>query len=99
MKVCAEPGCPELTKATRCPAHTRAKDKARGTSTARGYGSRHRALRAEYQRRMDQGETFTCWRCGEGIDPAQWDLGHRDDRSGYEGPECYRCNRAAASRR
>lgn len=43
MKVCAEPGCPTLTRRTRCPEHTRARDKARGSSNARGYDAEYRA--------------------------------------------------------
>lgn len=98
MKVCIISGCPALTHDTRCPEHERAKDKARGTTAERGYGAQHRRLRAGYQRRMGEGETFTCWRCGKPIDPIAWDLGHRDDRTGYAGPECQPCNRAVSGR-
>jgi hypothetical protein len=71
-------------------------------STARGYGRAHRKLRADWQRRMDEGETVNCWRCGEPIEPGEaWDLGHDDDdRTLYRGPEhAGRCNRSAAGRR
>ena len=98
-RVCAEPGCPALCESTRCPAHTRQRDKARGTRQQRGYDAEHDALRREYQRRMDDGETFTCWRpdCGRPIDPTHWHLGHDDhDRSTYRGPECPTCNLRAA---
>ena len=99
MKVCAEPGCPELSNTTRCPTHTRAKDKARGTRQERGYGATHDRLRAAYQRRMDAGEHFTCWRCPRPVDPTNWRLGHDDlDRSKYRGPECTPCNQATSGR-
>jgi hypothetical protein len=99
VKVCAEPGCPTLTRTTRCTEHTRALDKARGTRQRRGYGPEHDALRADYQRRMDAGEAFTCWRSGEPIDPTNWTLGHCDvDRSVYHGPECPACDYAVAGR-
>ena len=97
---CAEPGCPTITDATRCPTHTRARDRARGTRQERGYGAAHDRLRADYQRRMDRGETFECWRCGDDINPERWTLGHcDDDRSVYHGPECPPCDYATNGRR
>ena len=99
MKVCIVAGCPSLTKATRCTEHERARDKARGTRQARGYGALHVRLRADYQRRMDRGEAFTCWRCGGPINPNDWTLGHCDaDRRRYHGPECPPCDYATAGR-
>lgn len=104
-RVCTEPGCGTLTKTTRCDDCRRTKDQARGTRQERGYDAQHDRLRADYQRRMDAGETFTCWRCeAEGrphpVDPHNWDLGHDDrDRSLYRGPECPARNRATAARR
>jgi len=58
-------------------------------TAARGYGSRHQRLRAEYQWLMDHGEPYNCWRCRRPILPGQpWDLGHDDyDRNLYRGPE------------
>lgn len=100
-RVCAEDGCPALGHWTRCPTHTRQRDRARGSASARGYGSAHRQLRATYQRRMDAGERFTCWRpaCGKPIDPNHWTLGHCDlDRSRYHGPECPACDYATSGR-
>lgn len=100
LRVCTEPGCPNLTNTTRCPDCTRTRDRARGTRQQRGYGYDHDRLRAQYQRRMDEGETFTCWRCPRPIDPTSWDLGHDDhDRSVTRGPECIKCNRSTSSRR
>ena len=99
MKVCLEPGCPTLTDRTRCVEHERGKDRARGTRQERGYGAEHVKLRAHYQRRMNAGESFTCWRCPNTIDPNLWHLGHGDhDRSVYRGPECVPCNTATSGR-
>ena len=99
MKVCIKPGCPALTHTTRCPEHEREKDKARGTRQARGYDAAHDRLRADYQRRMDHGETFKCWRCGGPVDPNSWTLGHcDDDRGRYHGPECPPCDYAVSGR-
>ena len=104
MRVCLEPGCPALTRSTRCRDHERAKDKARGTRQERGYGAEHDALRAEWQRRMDAGERVPCWRCAlkgtpHDVDPTDWHLGHDDhDRSVYRGPECPAGNLGAVSR-
>lgn len=65
----------------------------RGTSAQRGYGKRHKQLRAAWQKRLDAGEVVNCWRCGKRIDPERWHLGHDDrDRTAYRGPECPRCN-------
>lgn len=108
MRVCAEVGCPVLveqdTRDGRCDQHRRQRDKARGTRQERGYDAAHVALRADYQRRMDHGETFTCWRCEEqgrphDVDPANWHLGHDDlDRNEYRGPECPAGNLATSGR-
>lgn len=104
MKVCLEPGCPTLTKATRCAKHTRTKDRERGTRQQRGYDAAHNRLRTDYQHRMDRGERFTCWRCSalgrpHAVNPNDWHLGHCDDnRDHYHGPECSSGNQATAKR-
>ena len=100
MKVCAEPGCPTLTKRTRCAEHERAKDRARGTRQERGYDARHDAERKRWVPRVATGNV-KCWRCGDYIPAdAPFDLGHDDhDRSRYRGPECVSCNRATSGRR
>lgn len=100
LRVCAEHGCGKRQAQSRCPAHRSQREKKRGSSTARGYGSEHRALRTSYQRRMDeQGERFTCWRGGEPIDPQDWTLGHcDDDRTVWHGPECPACDYAVQGR-
>jgi hypothetical protein len=99
VKVCIEAGCPELTRTTRCPKHTREKDKARGTRQERGYGAEHDAERARWAPIVATGGV-KCWRCQVLLDPSEpWDLGHDDhDRSTYRGPECLRCNRATSAR-
>ena len=101
-RVCLD--CPALGpwQRGRCPTHDRVRDRARGTRQERGYDAPHDRLRAHYQRRMDAGEGFTCWRpgCGTPIDPTRWHLGHDDhDRGKYRGPECVPCNTATATRR
>lgn len=71
----------------------------RGTSTQRGYGARHQALRAHWAPQVAAGRV-TCWRCSQPIGPREeWDLGHDDnDRRRYRGPEHQACNRGASRR-
>lgn len=59
MRVCAEHGCPELTKGTRCQEHERAKDRVRGTKAQRGYDAAYTRLRA-----LVLAEETHCWICG-----------------------------------
>ena len=97
-KVCIEQGCSTLTSGTRCDEHRRSRDAARGTRQQRGYGAEHTALRRHYERRMSQGERFTCWRCGADLGPP-WHLGHCDlDQNVYHGPEHEACNVAVSGR-
>jgi hypothetical protein len=89
--------CPRLTPRSRCPDHERARNRARGTTTTRGYGWQH-------QQRKAQDEAITtpatpCPRCGLPLGPPPWDQGHTDDRTGYQGPTHRRCNRDTAKRR
>jgi len=100
LRPCLEPGCPRLSRRSRCDFHRREHDAARnhhGVSAAeRGYDADHRAERASWAPDVATG-TVHCARCGGLIAPTQsWDLGHTDDRSGWTGPEHRRCNRAAA---
>lgn len=68
------------------------------TTTERGYGRTHKALREAYALRVARGEVM-CWRCGDVIAPGTaWHLGHDDDRTRYRGPEHERCNTAAGAR-
>lgn len=101
MRVCGQPGCPELIPTPgRCTKHARAADRARGTRQARGYNAAHDRLRAEWAPKVATGNV-RCARCRRFI-PADtpWDLGHDDnDRTKHTGPECVACNRATAGRR
>jgi len=70
-------------------------------STAkRGYGSAHQRERAKWEPIVAKGGVM-CARqgancIGKPIQPGQpWDLGHNDDRTAYNGPECVPCNRGA----
>lgn len=100
LRVCAEKGCPALTRTTRCPEHARERDQARGTRQARGYDADHDRLRAEWAPRVATG-TVRCRRCLGRLAPFEpWDLGHPDDDCPRpRAPEHRRCNRATATRR
>ena len=65
----------------------------------RVYGTaRHRRTRKEFAPLVDAG-LVDCARCRELIEPGTpWDLGHRDDGEGYNGPEHAYCNRSAPHR-
>jgi hypothetical protein len=97
---CSEPGCPTLTTTTRCPTHTRQRDKARGTRQQRGYDAAHTREAQAWRDRIRRGERVTCWRCAEPItDAADCHLGHDDvDRTITRGPEHATCNLRAAGR-
>lgn len=102
--------CPRIGewKRGRCDQHERARDKARGTTTERGYGSAtvtsplgtatYDATRRAYARRMAAGRAYDCWRCSRPLEGA-WTLGHCDiDRSLVHGPECPPCDYATNGR-
>ena len=93
MRVCAEPGCPELQPESRCPAHRREREQRRGSRQQRGYGPKHQALRTRWLPRVASGKVM-CWSCGTRISPLhEWHLGHcEDDRSVTHGPEHPLCN-------
>lgn len=98
---CAEAGCPAPVPhgTSRCPTHTRARDRARGTWRQRGYDAKYDRTRAALAPLVQAGRA-TCWRCGVPILPdATWHLGHDDhDRSIIRGPEHEACNLSAAGR-
>lgn len=94
--------CPALGPWTRgrCPAHDRARDKARGTRQQRGYDTIHDQARAEAVAQLRAGHALTCWRCGQPItDEHDMHIGHDDhDRDITRGPEHATCNLSAAGR-
>lgn len=106
MHVCSTPTCPVLSaKPGRCERCARERDRARGTRQERGYDASYDATRRDYQRRMDNGERFDCWRCPELgrpshlVDPHAWHLGHsNEDRTIVRGPQCPASNLATAVR-
>jgi hypothetical protein len=93
---CLDCGTP--TPNTRCPTHTRARDRQRGTTTQRGYGTDHQKLRAML---LPHAIGQPCPRCGQPMLEGQaLDLGHIDtDRTRYSGIEHANCNRNTATRR
>jgi hypothetical protein len=70
------------------------------------YGKAHKKLRARFQRQMNAGKLFFCWRptCprpDEPVNPRDWDLGHVDPelrpQFGTRWPEHPSCNRATVT--
>jgi hypothetical protein len=70
----------------------------RRSTTARGYGNAHQALRKRVATVVAAGAAV-CWRFGGPIYPGEaFDLGHDDhDRTRYRGPEHVLCNRSAGA--
>ena len=100
MRVCSHHGCPTLIETSgRCPAHKRERQRELGTTTQRGYGSKHQKLRAEWKPKVEAGQV-TCARCRLPILVGQlWHLDHDDnDRSKYIGPAHKFCNLSAAGK-
>lgn len=100
LRRCPGTNCPNLVqRGQRCPKHQAQHEAKRGTSTKRGYGYTHQALRRAWARKVQTGHT-RCARCGQPIHPNEpWDLGHNDhDRQQYSGPEHQRCNRSAGGK-
>ena len=94
MKVCTEPGCPELVEAGarggRCLDHRRQVERERGSATARGYDYTHTQLS---KRMRAEAVGMTCHLCGDRM-AADQDLAldHTVDRSGYRGVVHLSCN-------
>ena len=99
---CATPGCPVLVRPGayrgRCAGCNRVVDRDRGTPTERGYGARHRRLRAAIQARINSGQPIHCCHCGAVLRGTAWHLDHNDERTDYRGPACIKCNLSAAGK-
>lgn len=93
--------CPRiLTRGERrCTEHAREYEARRGSPSERGYDAQHRALRARWQVRIDNGEVVRCATCSVQLLGRAWDLGHETDRTRYRGPECIPCNRGDGGKR
>lgn len=69
------------------------------TTTQRGYGAHHQALRRQYEPKVAAG-TADCPYCGGPIVAGEaWDLARAADRRHYLGPAHAKCNRRARSSR
>jgi 5-methylcytosine-specific restriction endonuclease McrA len=94
MSACAEPGCPELTPTTYCPAHTEqpAQRKDRGLTGQRGSTRRWRKTRAK-RIAIDSGR---CTECGstEFLHVHHVDGDPTDDRMSNLRTLCEDCHRA-----
>lgn len=53
LKVCSRPGCPELTRTSRCSGCDRTAEQRRGTAAERGYDHRWRRTRRAFLARHD----------------------------------------------
>lgn len=84
----------------RCAGCGRGYEGDRGSRIARGYDAKHVRESNAYRQRIRDGETLTCWRCGEPItNPADCVRGHDDhDRDIVRGPEHVHCNSVEAGR-
>jgi hypothetical protein len=70
-----------------------------GGTVARGYGAKHRRLRAQWQHVVDSGQAY-CARCGGWIPPGSaWHLDHDDTRQAYLGASHAVCNRLDGARK
>lgn len=103
MRVCSEPGCPELTAGGRCPDHRAQQERRRGTRQQRGYTNEHDRLRARWKPKVEactvHCHAIVCIEHVRLILPGQaWDLGHTADRTAWTGPEHATCNRSAGGK-
>jgi hypothetical protein len=102
LKVCNQPGCPEITDKPRCPDCAGAYERRRGTRQTRGYDAAYDRARAWWKPKVERGEVDchapACLLPTRRIHlGAEWDLGH-DDQRRIRGPEHQRCNRSAGGK-
>jgi hypothetical protein len=105
LRVCAEPGCPELSEGRRCTArgHAAEYERRRGTRQQRGYDVDYDRARRRWAPKV-AACTVHCHApvciepSGRLILPHQpWDLGH-DGQRNIRGPEHASCNRSAGGK-
>lgn len=102
MRVCSEPGCPEIQATPRCPTHTSQVERARGTRQQRGYDAAYDRERKRWAPKVAACTVHChapiCVEPARLILPHQpWDLGH-DEQRNIRGPEHASCNRSAGGR-
>lgn len=103
LRVCAEPGCPELSEGRHCHTHQAEREQRRGTRQARGYDATYDRARRRWAPRVAACTVHchapTCIEpSGRLILPHQpWDLGH-DEQRHIRGPEHATCNRSAGGK-
>lgn len=103
LRPCLDCGRP--SEGPRCHAHSRAKDRSRGTTTQRDYGAEHQAERAAWTPAVAAGQV-DCRRGALCIAPQlrirpgeRWHLGHPDaECPAPTAPEHAGCNIDAANR-
>ncbi|MDT3395447.1 HNH endonuclease signature motif containing protein [Streptomyces sp. B1866] len=78
LQVCPTPGCPNLTKAGRCPTCQAAATHARGSARAKGYDGRWERTRAAYLREHPYCECDDCTTLPELLRPRATEVNHRD---------------------
>lgn len=99
-RICPKPGCPQAAVKRYCTEHEREYERARGSSSQRGYGSQHQTERQRWVKRIQVLGQIQCATCPTIIKPGQpFDLGHNEDRRRYIGPQCIPCNRSDGGRR
>jgi hypothetical protein len=97
LRVCAEPGCPELSTNRYCPTDAAKHEQARGTRQQRGYDMRHDHARARLLKHWISGTP--CPKCkARQWDPDLLDAGHSEDLrvnpdAVADQLECRPCNR------
>jgi hypothetical protein len=97
LRVCAEPGCPELSSSRYCPTDAAKHEQARGTRQQRGYTSEHDRLRTRWKPKVDSGLVDCCnpiclMPIRRILPGEPWQLGHTPDRTAWRGPEHRLCN-------
>ena len=93
LRVCNEPGCPELTDQPKCETHKAQVERDRGTRQQRGYDLAYDKNRKTQATKVAKGRVI-CWSCGHRISPLEpWHNGHcENDRTVIHGPEHPNCN-------